>query len=107
MCIATTATCGFCSLLCRVRFLRGSDCRHHFELGPATVIHPDSIAVVTPGRALGAGTLTHLAHQAHSAAGIERADPALHIIGPAYNEERFGGCGARLLTRRAHPGGVV
>src|SRR5271168_1363121 len=59
------------------------------EIRPATAIHPDPAAAITPGLAENAWRAAALADQAHSAACVHRTNHTTALVGRAINVEAF------------------
>ncbi len=51
-----------------------------FEIGPASVVHPDAVTVISPSLAVDAIRVTALANQSHASAGIHVANFPVHVI---------------------------
>src|SRR5579864_7413884 len=59
---------------------------HDFKVGPAATIHPDTVAVVTPGAAENTVGLTALADDEDAVTRVNRAEIAVHKIGGAVDQ---------------------
>src|SRR5579859_522698 len=59
---------------------------HDFKVGPAATIHPDTVAVVTPGAVENTVGLTALADDEDAVTRVHGAEIAVHVIGGAVDQ---------------------